>query len=171
MMMKIKAIVEKRVFGIMELEIPDDFLENGSVLANKRRINKQVENGIENNANVIWDDDSTIHYAGNYVVANPTFEKLINENIYIHTGEDLIKNKISEFVVNNGGWYGKVENINNRSFLIHACENNKNEREINVRSFTKDSLLDLYIEVTKIDEKLYSDARVENIDYDILERE
>lgn len=77
MMMRIKAIVEKRVFGTMELEIPDDLLENGSVLANRRRINKQVENGIENNANVIWDNDSTIHYAGNYVIANPTLE---NEN-------------------------------------------------------------------------------------------
>ena len=77
MMMKIKAIVEKRVFGIMELEIPDELLENGSVLANRRRINKQVENGIENNANVIWDDDSTIHYAGNFVVA---YLNLENEN-------------------------------------------------------------------------------------------
>jgi hypothetical protein len=77
MMMKIKAIVEKRVFGIMELEIPDDLLENGSVQANRRRINKQVENGIENNANVIWDDDSTIHYAGNFVVADLNLE---NEN-------------------------------------------------------------------------------------------
>lgn len=77
MMMKIKAIVEKRVFGIMELEIPDELLENGSVLANRRRINKQVENGIENNANVIWDDDSTIYYAGNFVVADLNLE---NEN-------------------------------------------------------------------------------------------
>ena len=77
MMMKIKAIVEKRVFGIMELEIPDELLENGSVLANRRRINKQVENGIETNANVIWDDDSTIHYAGNFVVADLNLE---NEN-------------------------------------------------------------------------------------------
>lgn len=77
MMMKIKAIVEKRVFGIMELEIPDELLENGSVLANRRRINKQVENGIENNANVIWDDDSTIHYAGIFVVADLNLE---NEN-------------------------------------------------------------------------------------------
>lgn len=72
--MKIKAIVEKRVFGIMELEIPDDLLENGSVQANRRRINKQVENGIENNADIIWDNDSTIHYAGNYVIANQTLE-------------------------------------------------------------------------------------------------
>lgn len=77
MMMKIKAIVEKRVFGTMELEIPDELLENGSVLANRRCINKQVENGIENNANVIWDDDSTIHYAGNFVVADLNLE---NEN-------------------------------------------------------------------------------------------
>lgn len=77
MMMKIKAVVEKRVFGIMELEIPDELLENGSVQANRRRINKQVENGIENNANVIWDDDSTIHYAGNFVVADLNLE---NEN-------------------------------------------------------------------------------------------
>lgn len=77
MMMKIKAIVEKRVFGTMELEIPDELLENGSVLANRRRINKQVENGIENNVNVIWDDDSTIHYAGNFVVADLNLE---NEN-------------------------------------------------------------------------------------------
>ncbi len=76
-MMKIKAIVEKRVFGIMELEIPDDLLENGSVQANRRRINKQVENGIENNANITWDDDSTIHYAGNFVVADLNLE---NEN-------------------------------------------------------------------------------------------
>ncbi len=75
--MKIKAVVEKRVFGIMELEIPDELLENGSVQANRRRINKQVENGIENNANVIWDDDSTIHYAGNFVVADLNLE---NEN-------------------------------------------------------------------------------------------
>ena len=75
--MKIKTVVEKRVFGIMELEIPDELLENGSVQANRRRINKQVENGIENNANVIWDDDSTIHYAGNFVVADLNLE---NEN-------------------------------------------------------------------------------------------
>lgn len=75
--MKIKAVVEKRVFGIMELEIPDELLENGSVQANRRRINKQVENGIENNANVIWDDDSIIHYAGNFVVADLNLE---NEN-------------------------------------------------------------------------------------------
>ena len=75
--MKIKAVVEKRVFGIMELEIPDELLENGSVQANRRRINKQVENGIENNANVIWDDDSTKHYAGNFVVADLNLE---NEN-------------------------------------------------------------------------------------------
>lgn len=75
--MKIKAIVEKRVFGTMELEIPDELLENGSVQANRRRINKQVENGIENNVNVIWDDDSTIHYAGNFVVADLNLE---NEN-------------------------------------------------------------------------------------------
>lgn len=75
--MKIKAVVEKRVFGIMELEIPDELLENGSVQANRRRINKQVENGIENNVNVIWDDDSTIHYAGNFVAADLNLE---NEN-------------------------------------------------------------------------------------------
>ncbi len=76
-MMRIKAVVEKRVFGIMELEIPDELLENGSVQANRRRINKQVENGIENNANITWDDDSTIHYAGNFVVADLNLE---NEN-------------------------------------------------------------------------------------------
>ena len=75
--MRIKAVVEKRVFGIMELEIPDELLENGSVQANRRRINKQVENGIENNANITWDDDSTIHYAGNFVVADLNLE---NEN-------------------------------------------------------------------------------------------
>ena len=76
-MMRIKAVVEKRVFGIMELEIPEELLENGSVQANRRRINKQVENGIENNANITWDDDSTIHYAGNFVVADLNLE---NEN-------------------------------------------------------------------------------------------
>lgn len=76
-MMKIKAVVEKRVFGIMELEIPENLIVEDSPITNRRRINKQVENGIENNANVIWDNDSTIHYAGNYVIANPTLE---NEN-------------------------------------------------------------------------------------------
>ena len=82
--MKIKAIVEKRVFGTMELEIPDELLENGSVLANRRRINKQVlnalhtlENDSENESNITWDDDSTIHYAGNFVVADLNLE---NEN-------------------------------------------------------------------------------------------
>lgn len=75
--MKIKAVVEKRVFGIMELEIPDELLENGSVQANRRRINKQVENGIENNVNITWDDDSTIHYNGNFTVADINLE---NEN-------------------------------------------------------------------------------------------
>ena len=77
--MRIKAIVEKRVFGTMELEIPDELLENGSVLANRRRINKQVENGIENNTDIIWDNDSTIHYAGNYVIVGPTLENETND--------------------------------------------------------------------------------------------
>ena len=77
MMMKIKAVVEKRVFGIMELEIPENLIVEDSPITNRRRINKQVENGIENNANVIWDDDSTIHYAGNFVVADLNLE---NEN-------------------------------------------------------------------------------------------
>lgn len=84
MMMKIKAVVEKRVFGIMELEIPENLIVEDSPITNRRRINKQVlnalhtlENDSENESNIIWDDDSTIHYAGNFVVADLNLE---NEN-------------------------------------------------------------------------------------------
>lgn len=84
MMMKIKAVVEKRVFGIMELEIPENLIVEDSPITNRRRINKQVinalhtlENDSENESNITWDDDSTIHYAGNFVVADLNLE---NEN-------------------------------------------------------------------------------------------
>lgn len=83
-MMRIKAIVEKRVFGTMELEIPENFIVEDSPITNRRRINKQVlnalhtlENDSENESNITWDDDSTIHYAGNFVVADLNLE---NEN-------------------------------------------------------------------------------------------
>ena len=82
--MKIKAVVEKRVFGIMELEIPENLIVEDSPITNRRRINKQVlnalhtlENDSENESNITWDDDSTIHYAGNFVVADLNLE---NEN-------------------------------------------------------------------------------------------
>ncbi len=81
MMMKIKAVVEKRVFGIMELEIPENLIVEDSPITNRRRINKQVlnalhtlENDSENESNITWDDDSTIHYAGNFVVADLNLE-------------------------------------------------------------------------------------------------
>ena len=84
MMMRIKAIVEKRVFGTMELEIPENLIVEDSPITNRRRINKQVlnelhtlENDSENESNITWDDDSTIHYAGNFVVADLNLE---NEN-------------------------------------------------------------------------------------------
>ena len=83
-MMRIKAIVEKRVFGTMELEIPENLIVEDSPITNRRRINKQVlnalhtlENDSENESNITWDDDSTIHYAGNFVVADLNLE---NEN-------------------------------------------------------------------------------------------
>lgn len=67
-MMRIKAIVEKRVFGTMELEIPENLIVEDSPITNRRRINKQVlnalhtlENDSENESNITWDDDSTIH--------------------------------------------------------------------------------------------------------------
>lgn len=82
--MRIKAIVEKRVFGTMELEIPENLIVEDSPITNRRRINKQVlnalhtlENDSENESNITWDDDSTIHYAGNFVVADLNLE---NEN-------------------------------------------------------------------------------------------
>lgn len=82
--MKIKAVVEKRVFGIMELEIPENLIVEDSPITNRRRINKQVlnalhtlENDSENESNITWNDDSTIHYAGNFVVADLNLE---NEN-------------------------------------------------------------------------------------------
>ena len=81
MMMKIKAVVEKRVFGIMELEIPENLIVEDSPITNRRRINKQVlnalhtlENDSENESNITWDDDSAIHYAGNFVVADLNLE-------------------------------------------------------------------------------------------------
>lgn len=80
-MMRIKAIVEKRVFGTMELEIPENLIVEDSPITNRRRINKQVlnalhtlENDSENESNITWDDDSTIHYAGNFVVADLNLE-------------------------------------------------------------------------------------------------
>lgn len=83
-MMRIKAIVEKRVFGTMGLEIPENLIVEDSPITNRRRINKQVlnalhtlENDSENESNITWDDDSTIHYAGNFVVADLNLE---NEN-------------------------------------------------------------------------------------------
>lgn len=83
-MMRIKAIVEKRVFGTMELEIPENLIVEDSPITNRRRINKQVlnalhtlENDSEKESNITWDDDSTIHYAGNFVVADLNLE---NEN-------------------------------------------------------------------------------------------
>ena len=83
-MMRIKAIVEKRVFGTMELEIPENLIVEDSPITNRRCINKQVlnalhtlENDSENESNITWDDDSTIHYAGNFVVADLNLE---NEN-------------------------------------------------------------------------------------------
>ncbi len=83
-MMRIKAIVEKRVFGTMELEIPENLIVEDSPITNRRRINKQVlnalhtlENDSENESNITCDDDSTIHYAGNFVVADLNLE---NEN-------------------------------------------------------------------------------------------
>lgn len=83
-MMRIKAIVEKRVFGTMELEIPENLIVEDSPITNRRRINKQVlnalhtlENDSENESNITWDDDSTIHYAWNFVVADLNLE---NEN-------------------------------------------------------------------------------------------
>lgn len=83
-MMRIKAIVEKRVFGTMELEIPENLIVEDSPITNRRRINKQVlnalhtlENDSEKESNITWDDDSTIHYAGNFVIADLNLE---NEN-------------------------------------------------------------------------------------------
>lgn len=80
-MMRIKAIVEKRVFGTMELEIPENLIVEDRPITNRRRINKQVlnalhtlENDSENESNITWDDDSTIHYAGNFVVADLNLE-------------------------------------------------------------------------------------------------
>ena len=68
----------------MELEIPENLIVEDSPITNRRRINKQVlnalhtlENDSENESNITWDDDSTIHYAGNFVVADLNLE---NEN-------------------------------------------------------------------------------------------
>ena len=80
MMIKIKAFFEKRVFGVMELEIPENLIVEDSPMTNRRRIDKQILHALndsENEPNITWDDDSTIHYNGNFTVADINLE---NEN-------------------------------------------------------------------------------------------
>lgn len=65
--MKIKAVVTKKTYGIMDIEIPDNELAGLSPLAVKRRINKIVDSKLKDNPEIKWDkDEDTISYSGNY---------------------------------------------------------------------------------------------------------
>lgn len=66
--MKINAIITKKTYGIMNIEIPDDELTGLSPLAVKRRINKIIDSRMKNDPEIKWDEnDNTISYSGNYV--------------------------------------------------------------------------------------------------------
>ena len=67
--MKIRAIVEKRIYGTLELEIPDEQLIDASYLAKKRRINKAVETAVQAGTVIQWDsEEQPVTYNGNYMV-------------------------------------------------------------------------------------------------------
>ena len=69
---KIKELLDEDVFVIC---VFDADVSRRSDAENKKMVS--LKKKYENNANVIWDDDSTIHYAGNFVVADLNLE---NEN-------------------------------------------------------------------------------------------
>ena len=65
--MKINAIITKKTYGIMSIEIPDDELTGLSPLATKRRINKIIDSKMKNDPEIKWDEnDNVISYSGNY---------------------------------------------------------------------------------------------------------
>lgn len=109
--MKIKAVVEKRLYGTIEVEITDEALKNVSPLTAKKRINKAVEKALEDDPHIDYDDTEPAVYDGVYTIVeeskgNPSYltnkrpraeitlwfaKKPANENVYVG-GIELKKN-------------------------------------------------------------------------------